>query len=108
MATARDLRRICLSLPGTIEVPHVDRAAFKVHRIYATLAPDQKSANLKFTLDEQALKCLTAPDVFTPVPGGWGKMGFTTITLAKAPLTELRAALTTAHAHAASKKPPRH
>jgi hypothetical protein len=40
MATARDLRRIALSLEGTTEAPHFDRTAFKVSRIYATLAAD--------------------------------------------------------------------
>ena len=30
MATGEDLRRIALALAGTIEAPHLDRAAFKV------------------------------------------------------------------------------
>jgi hypothetical protein len=38
MASAKDLRRIALSLEGTGEAPHFDRAAFKVKRIYVTLA----------------------------------------------------------------------
>ena len=38
MATGNDLRRIALSLEGTTEAPHFDRAAFKVARIYVTLA----------------------------------------------------------------------
>jgi hypothetical protein len=37
MATAKDFRRIALSLPGTTEAPQFDRTAFKVARIYATL-----------------------------------------------------------------------
>jgi len=53
MATARDLRRIALSLEGTTEAPHFDRTAFKVRRIYATLAADGRTANLMFTPDEQ-------------------------------------------------------
>src|SRR4029079_5340633 len=40
MATASDLRRVALSLEGTTEAPHFDRAAFKVKRIYTTLAAD--------------------------------------------------------------------
>ena len=107
MATASDLKRICRALHGTIEYPHADRVAFKVHRIYATLAPDGRTANLKFTRDEQELKCLTAPDVFAPVAGGWGKMGYTTVTLAALSVGELRSALELAHAHAAAKKAPR-
>lgn len=61
MATAKDLRRIALALDGTAEVPRFNRAGFKVARIYATLAPDGMSANLKLAPDEQQLKCLLAP-----------------------------------------------
>ena len=39
MASDTDLRRIALSLAGTSEAPHFDRAAFKVARIYVTLRP---------------------------------------------------------------------
>ena len=53
MATAADLRRIALSLPGTTEAPHFDRTAFKVRRIYATVAADGRTANLLFSPDEQ-------------------------------------------------------
>jgi hypothetical protein len=38
----------------TTEAPHFDRTAFKVNRIYATLAGDEKTANLMFAPDEQA------------------------------------------------------
>ena len=100
MATSADLRRIALSLSETTEVPHFDRAAFKVARIYATLAADGKTANFKFTPDEQELKCLTAPEAFAPVPNAWGKQGWTTATLAKLTPTELKSALETAWRHA--------
>ena len=66
--TAKDFRRIALSLPGTTEAPHFERTAFKVRRIYATLAPDGKTANLMLSLDEQALKCEIAADAFSPIP----------------------------------------
>lgn len=101
MATARDLRKLALALDGTTEAPHVDRAAFRVHRIYATLAADGKSANLKFATDEQELKCLTAPDAFMRIPNGWGAMGWTTVTLKAVSVDELRSALETAWRHAA-------
>lgn len=96
MATASDLRRIALSLDGTTEAPHFDRTAFKARTIYATLPPDGKTANLKFTPDEQQLKLLTAPEAFVPVPGGWGRMGYTSVILDKITTDELIAALTMA------------
>ncbi|MFT3987312.1 MmcQ/YjbR family DNA-binding protein [Aestuariivirga sp.] len=93
MAKAADLQRIALSLEGTEEHPHFDRAAYKARIIYVTLAPDGKSANFRFTPEDQALKCTVAPEAFSPVPGGWGRMGYTTGLLAKLTLAELEAAL---------------
>jgi hypothetical protein len=103
MATAAEFRRIALSLEGTTQAPHFDRIAFKVARIYATLAADGLSANLKFAPDEQELKCLVAPDAFAPVPNAWGKQGWTTVTLAKLGKPELRNALDSAWRHALPK-----
>ena len=96
MATGEDLRQKALLLKGTAEAPHFDRAAFKVARTYVTLAADGLTANFKFTTDEQALKCLTAPDAFSPVPNAWGRQGWTKATLAALNTAELTRALETA------------
>jgi hypothetical protein len=45
VATAKDFRRVALSLEGTTEALHFDRTAFKARRIYATLAGDEKTTN---------------------------------------------------------------
>ena len=103
MATAKDLRRLALALEGTTEAPHFDRAAFKAARIYVTLAADGKTANFKFKRDEQEFKCMMAPEAFTAIPNAWGKQGWTTATLSKLSVAELRAALAMAHAHGAAK-----
>lgn len=55
-----------MALPGTEEKPHFDRLAYRVCRIYATLASDDRTANLKFSPDEQLLKCEVAPDLCSP------------------------------------------
>ena len=107
MARASDLRRIALALEGTSEAPHFDRAAFKVKRIYATLAADGRTANLKLAPDEQEFKCMLAPDAFAPVPSGWGTQGWTTATLAAMSAAQLQDALETAWRHAVQKKKPR-
>jgi hypothetical protein len=104
MATAKDFRRIALSLEGTSEAPHFERTAFKVRRIYATLAPDGRTANLMLTPDEQALKCEVAPEAFSRIPNAWGERGATTTTLAKLTAAELRNALEAAWRHAVVKK----
>jgi hypothetical protein len=103
MATGRDLRRIALSLEGTTESPHFDRAAFKVARIYVTLAADGKTANFKFTPDEQDFKCLMAPDAFAPIQNAWGRHGWTTAKLSALSTADLQAALETAWQHAQPK-----
>jgi hypothetical protein len=104
MANKQDLRRAALALEGTTEAPHFDRTAFKVARIYATLAADGRTANLKLLPEEQEFKCMMAPAAFAPVPGGWGRQGWTTVTLAAVSIAELRDALTTAWRHAVPKR----
>jgi hypothetical protein len=79
-----------LALEGTRRAPHFDRTAFKVRRIYATLAADGKIANLMLTADEQALKCELAPEAFCPVPNAWGAHGATTAKLSALRIPELR------------------
>lgn len=104
MATASDLRRLALALEGTSEYPHFDRTAFKVARTYVTLAPDQRSANFKFTPDEQEFKCMMQPEAFRPIDNAWGRRGWTVGTLAKLSVADLKAALAMAWAQA-QKKP---
>jgi hypothetical protein len=96
MANAQDFRRIALSLEGTVEAAHFERTAFKVRRIYATLAADRRTANLMFTPEQQALKCQVAPEAFSAIPNAWGARGATTVNLSKVTVAELRSALTTA------------
>jgi hypothetical protein len=100
MATAKDFRRIALSLAGTTEAPHFERTAFKVHRIYATLAANGRTANLMFAPDEQALKCQVAPDAFSAIPNAWGARGATTVKLSAVTVAELRDALQMVWQHA--------
>jgi len=103
MANASDFIEIASALEGTTSAPHFDRTAFKVRRIYATLSADGLSANLKLTPDEQEFKALLAPEAFAPVAGGWGRQGWTTVTLAAVSREELAAALEMAWRHAVVK-----
>jgi predicted DNA-binding protein (MmcQ/YjbR family) len=104
MATGDDLKRLAMALEGTTSAPHFERTAFKVARVYATLASDGRTANLKLTQDEQELKSLTAPEAFEPVPNAWGRQGWTTVTLAALSCDEFEAALRQAWQHAVPKK----
>ena len=103
MADAAAFRRIALALPGAAEYPHFDRRAFKARVTFATLAPDERSANIKFAPDEQALKCAVASDAFQALENAWGRRGWTRATLATLSEPELKAALEMAWRHAAPK-----
>jgi len=76
------LREAALSLPGTTEAPHFDRQAFRVKRIYCTLAPSGESANLRLTPEDQEHGCGLLPGALSPVPNRWGARGWTEVKLA--------------------------
>jgi len=91
----KDFRRIALSFEGAEESSHMGAPDFRVGgRIFATLASqDQGYGNLQLTLEQQAAFVKEMPDVFLPIPGGWGRMGMTHIRLAAASEDVLRGAL---------------
>jgi len=105
MATAADVERLAMVLDGTASVPHFDRTAYRVKRIYATLGAG--TLNLKLSPEEQDLKVMLAPDLYAPIPGGWGRQGWTTLNLPSAPLAELEAALRMAWEHGRATTPRR-
>lgn len=103
--SAARFRELALSLEGAMEAPHFDRAAFRTkRRIFATLPPDGRSANLLLDLDLQEAVCEALPDAFAPVPGGWGRMGYTTVHLHAVSEEDLKRALAEAHALASQPK----
>jgi hypothetical protein len=93
-----DFRRIALSLPGAEESSHMGQPDFRVDsRIFATLASAKQGyGNLILTLEQQSAFVEEMPDVFLPIPGGWGRMGVTHIRLAEASEDVLYGALHTA------------
>jgi hypothetical protein len=77
--TAADFRRIALSLEGVEEYAHAGLPAFRVGgRKFASLASQAGGyGNLMLTLEQHAAFVEEAPEMFLPIPGGWGKMGHT-------------------------------
>jgi hypothetical protein len=88
-------RRAALALSGAVESAHQRTADFRVgKRIFATLGyPDDAWGTLKLTPDQQSMLVEAEPEIFRPVPGGWGKQGYTNVLLAKADATTLKSAL---------------
>jgi len=79
--TGAGFRAMALALPGTEEAPHFERSAFRVRRIYASLASDGRSANLNLSPEEQAHYAALLPNHVRPVPNAWGARGWTEVTL---------------------------
>jgi hypothetical protein len=96
--TAADFRRIALTLEGVEEYSHAGLPAFRVGgRKFASLASQGAGyGNLMLTLEQQAAFVKEAPEIFLPIPGGWGRMGHTHIRLAAANEDVLTGALKTA------------
>jgi hypothetical protein len=97
--TAKDFRRIALSLEGAEEGSHMGAVDFRVGgRIFATLAAAKKGyGNLLLTPEQQASFVEGMPEVFLPVAGGWGKNGATHVVLANVPEEVAEGALRTAY-----------
>jgi len=93
--TAKDFRRIALSMEGAEEGSHMGAVDFRVGgRIFATLAHvKQGYGNLMLTPEIQAEFLRERPDLFLPVHGGWGRNGATHVRLAVADEDSLRGAL---------------
>jgi hypothetical protein len=85
-------------MEGAEEGSHMGAADFRVGgRIFATLASqDEGFGNLMLTSELQAEFVGELPEVFLPIPGGWGRMGMTHIRLAQASEDVLAGALRTA------------
>jgi hypothetical protein len=98
-------RRTALALSNAVESAHHGKADFRVgKRIFATLGhPDENWGTLKLTVEQQSMLVDAEPDIFRPVPGGWGRQGYTNVRLAKADAATLKSALTMAWENVAPK-----
>ncbi|MBS7695688.1 MULTISPECIES: MmcQ/YjbR family DNA-binding protein [unclassified Chelatococcus] len=101
---AERVRELALSFPLSREAPHMDRAAFRTPRkTFATLSASANDLNLMFDPDLRDFYCEQEPGVFTPVPGGWGRMGITRCDLRTVDEATLISALQAAYRLAAPK-----
>jgi len=87
-------RLIALGLPGVVEASHQGHADFRAgKRIFATLGyPDHHWGMVKLTPEQQSVLVEAEPEIFRPVPGGWGKRGSTNVRLAAADEATLQSA----------------
>jgi hypothetical protein len=92
-------RRLALQLPGAIESSHMNHPDFRLNnQIFATLSAQEKGCGvLKLTLEQQSAFIADQPHIFSPVQGGWGRMGMTFIHLDQADESIMAGALKTAY-----------
>ena len=104
--TPNEFRELALSFPEAIESAHMNHPDFRVcGRIFATLGyPNEDSAMVKLSLDEQKSLVRTNPSVFKLVKGAWGRQGATNINLPAATTGIVRQALTAAWRNIAPKR----
>ena len=104
MVTSASVRQLALSFDETDEHPHFERKAFRVKKkIFATLSEKDNILNLKLTPHDQSVFCAFDKTVIYPVPGAWGRQGFTSVNLKKVRKSMLKDALTTAYCTVAPK-----
>lgn len=104
--TGADFRRIALSLPEATEGSHFGNADFRVGgKIFATLALEKEGYGvLLLSPEEQEGMVQDAPEIFSPVPGGWGRKGSTRVSLQHVAPGILEAALRAAWRKKAPKR----
>jgi hypothetical protein len=92
-------RKLALSLEGAIESAHMGHPDFRLNnRIFATLSYQDKGFGvLKLTVEQQEAFIADQPHIFSPVQGGWGRMGMTFIRLNQADESIMAGALKTAY-----------
>jgi hypothetical protein len=96
--TAAQFRKVALSYPEAVESAHMAHPDFRVGgKIFATLGyPDENSAVVKLSPEEQKSFVRSDPKVFQPVKGAWGRRGNATIYLPAAKVARVREALAAA------------
>ncbi len=92
--TLAAFRRLALSLPHAVESEHMNHPDFRVGgKIFATLLPDKGLGMVKLTPQQQKMLIKAHPEMFMPVPGGWGRGGATNVCLKAAKSAMLKEAL---------------
>lgn len=105
MVTSEIFGKMALSLPDVIELPHFEKASFRVKKkIFATLAGEKSIAMLTLSMIDQSVFCAYDETVIYPVPGAWGTKGCTYFDLKKIKKAMLKDALACAYQNIIAKK----
>ncbi len=104
MATFEVLQGIALSFDEVTEEPHMEKISFRIRKkIFVTFTSETGMAVLKLTPVDQSVFCDHPGGAFKPVPGGWGRQGWTQVNLDTVEEPMLRDAVTQSYCLVAPK-----
>jgi hypothetical protein len=106
MVSTKEFRKLALSFPETVELPHFEKTSFRIgKKIFATLNEKENKACLKLSVIDQDVFTIFDKSIIYPVPNKWGQQGWTFVELTRVREKMLVDALTTAYKEVAPKRP---
>jgi hypothetical protein len=104
--TAAQFREIALSFPEAVEAAHMGHPDFRVGgKIFATLGYQNEGRSVLLLFPEKQQELIKQhPEMFEPVPGGWGGRGSTQVLLAHVTQSVLETAMRIAWQRKAPKR----
>ena len=98
-----DFRALALALPGAQEKSHFGKADIRVgNRIFAGFSAEGMPY-VKLTSEQQNMLMTSEPGILSPVPGSWGRKGWTQVNSSLADEPLLKSVLTMAWKNVAPK-----
>lgn len=105
MIDVKTVQEAALEFDEAVEQPHFEKSSFRVRKkIFATLDTEKKTLVVKLTPADQSAFSSFDSSVIYPVPGGWGRKGWTIVELEKVERDIFDDALTTSYCNVAPKK----
>ena len=84
MVSTDTFRKAALSFGQVTELPHFDKASFRINRkIFCTLDTNKNRVSVKLPEIDQSIYCKIDPSLIFPATGAWGKKGWTIFDLLK-------------------------
>jgi len=105
MISNKTFREMALALPDVAELPHFDKASFRVNKkIFATLNEAKNLGMVQLSPEEQYVYIKYDPDSFSPCTGAWGRNGSTWVQLKTVKKNVLKEAMAAAYNNLMKKK----
>jgi predicted DNA-binding protein (MmcQ/YjbR family) len=105
MIDTKTVRKLALAFDESEEKPHFEKQSFRVKKkIFATLDAQSQTVVLKLSPVDQSVFSDYDRTVIYPVPGSWGKRGWTKVELRNVRKDIFKDALTTAYCTVAPRK----